>query len=148
MSLITSAQVSRAAPLTTSPLSIHSGAYRIVGADGLDPGGIQWERKSAGSPWVHGEYPVHQRKRNSRGAIRVKVTAATQSDLNSAKAALLDAFYQFQYDLTVVIDGQTYSWRCFAADATVGMADERWMNKNIEVNLMFDRLPTPLQGPI
>lgn len=148
MSLIDSAVISRAAPLTTTSLQLHSGNYRLLGANGLDPGGVQWDRKLVSSPWVHGEYPAHQKKRNSRGVVKVRITAGSQAALRAAQAELLDAFYQFQYTLTVVINSQSYAWTCFAADATIGMTDERWMNLNVEATFMFDRLPTPVQGPI
>lgn len=149
MPLISTATVSRAAPLTTTPLSLVTGAYQVAGADGLTPGGVTWDKKVASSPWVHGDRPVHQRKQQSRGSLKIRVTAANMSALTTAIGTLLDAFYQFEYQVSVTFEGTaTFTWRCYAADATVGMADERWMQHNVEVVLMFDRSPTPVAGAV
>ena len=147
MPLITAASITRAAPLNpTTPLSLNDSTYAIVGANGLDPGSVQWDKKVASSPWVHGERPVHQRKRQGRGTLVVRVKGSTTAALMTALGVLLDAFHQFEYQLSVTLDTEVVTWRCYAADSTVGMTDERWQQKNIEVTFIFDRSPVPIAG--
>jgi hypothetical protein len=98
-------------PLADLPLV--SADYDI---DFVGPGALAWQRVTVESKWVHGRFLVSARKDVEIMPLGVEVSGATAAGLDASTRALLDAFEQWSYDLTVVADGVSHTWRCEPAE--------------------------------
>lgn len=65
-------------------------------------------------PDIHGKELLSAVLEHTNLPLQVYATAATAADLRAAKVALMDAFGQFSYSVTVDVDGE--SWGMFSAD--------------------------------
>lgn len=111
--LVIAASVTRT-ELGLADLSLENpGSYRVVSAG---PGSVSWRRRVAASPYCHGEALVSAVKEEVTQALVVRVYGSTAADLNTKTAALLRAFDQFDYRLSLTIDGVTSTWACQPAN--------------------------------
>lgn len=141
--------------LSLPDLNINDGtAYEIVRAG---PGGMRWIRDWAVAPDVHGAQEVSRRLDITTIPLAVRVKATTMSSLNVRVAALIVAFSQPHYNLTITIDGQTSTWKCFAADITGSdssgsSGDGTWDKYSLAAHyrqvydLQVPRQPVPVAG--
>lgn len=111
--LTITASVSRDS-LGLADLNIDDGsAYELVTAG---PGLRRWVRDLAVAPAVHGAAQVSARMDLQVAPVSVRVLASTKASLDTRSAALVAAFSQLRFNLTITIDGGTETWKCFAAD--------------------------------
>lgn len=148
--LAISASITRS-ELLLAPLSLEvPGQYQIMRST-LGPGAISWRRQTASSPFVHGQVLVNAVKDVATSTLGVRVIGGSASSLWSRIDTLLRAFEQFSFDLTVALDGQTFTWRCQAADYSVGESgvfqDFHLRSLQQEVQFSIPRHPTPVAGP-
>ena len=116
MAFTVAGYVTRAA-LSLPNLSIESpGAYRIVSDD---PGSLAWRKAVATSPYQHGEFLVGAVKDVLTAILAIRCYGSSASELNANVAALLRAFEQFSYTLSVSIEGVESRWICEPADYSV-----------------------------
>lgn len=120
-----------------------SDGYRIEGEEGVEFGGLTWRRNMVTSPFVHGGFPVTQVKENSTLMLTIQVRGTSQADLGDKIAALVAAFSQFEYEVSITFDDEEWAYLCWAADIVVGAQDERMAQWNIPVKLSIPRSPTP-----
>lgn len=129
------------------PLNLEDpGTYRIVTAG---PGAVSWVRTEATSPYVHGATIVHARKELVVTPLAVRVYGATANQLHANIATLRAAFDQFRYQLTITIDGETYTWKCGPADYSPGRGDwDKFALMAHQQVYVFSipRDPTPVAG--
>lgn len=123
------------------------GTYRI--AD-LNVGGISWRRMTAKSPYQHGEFLIGAVKDAETGVISIRSYGSDVETLEANVAALLDAFSQFTYHVSVTIDGVVHEWSCEPADAA--MNQDQGFDKFAQEALQqlwtfrFPRSPIPIYG--
>jgi hypothetical protein len=129
-------------------LDLINDTYKIEGETGIEFGGRGWRRNMVDSPFVHGSYPVTQVMDNATVILSLQVRAASLAALETAIAAVVAAFSQFEYDLYLILDDTTWAWRCYAADIVVGSEDERMAQYNVNVRMSIPRAPIPLDGGI
>lgn len=144
------ASVTRA-ELSLSPLSLEvPNVYSII-RESLGPGSTGWRRQTATSAYVHGEVLVGAVKSITMASLGVRVYGNSMSVMVSRLNDLIRAFEQFTYDLTVTIDGSTFTWRCQPADYSVGdngnFQDHHLRAQQQEVHFSIPRHPTPVAGP-
>lgn len=104
-------------------------------------GTMTWNRQVVKSPYVDGEYLVNAAKGSIQEQFGVQVLAPSQGALQLAIQALIDAFTQFSYVLTVQQDDAVYRFTCQPADYTVDWTQERMMARKALVTFHFNRLP-------
>lgn len=118
----------------------------------LGPGSTSWRKEVVESPYTHGNTLVSAVKDIQNAPLGVRVRGSSAAQLDSRLDTLLDAFSQFSYYLSVVIDGETKVWLCEPADWSVGEDGEfnkfHLMAKIYEVSFDIPRQPVPTSGSI
>lgn len=97
------------------------GIYRIVS---VGPGPLSWRRERITSPYIHGESLVGAVKETAAMSLSIRVLGTSAASLNTRTATLLRAFEQFNYQLTLVLDGVIWTWDCQPADYAGGDGGE------------------------
>jgi hypothetical protein len=133
--------------LGLADLNINDQADYIIGSEMLGAM-VTWDRKVVSSPFVNGDVTVHRRRGNVAERFSVYVLAATQSEMQTNIKALIDAFNQHKFNLSITLDSTVYTYICEASDYQV-----EWMNTNffaLKVKVVFNliRQPIPLVGGV
>lgn len=126
------------------------GVYRVMD-DTLGPGSFSWRKQTVESPYVHGRTVVNAVKDVQIAPLGVLVYGSTQALLHTRMGALARAFEQWDYTMTVTIDGTVVGqWTCEAADYAVGgdgaFAGKSMLSKVQPMTFQIPRHPVPLQG--
>lgn len=130
-------------------LQLNDGDNYRVSAVGFDPGAVTHRTEYATSPYVQGGLLVNAVRDLVQGGLTVDIYADTHAELQTLIGDLVEAVSeQRTYDLHVVIEGQTYAWRCDRSDYSVGWVHERLHALVVPFTIQFNRDPNPIQGPI
>lgn len=137
--------------LSEADLSLEDpGKYSII-RDTLGPGAISWRRQTVTSAYVHGAVLVGAVKDTAVAPLGIRVIGSSDSSLMSRMSTLLAAFEQFTYNLSVTLNGQTWTWKCEPADYSVGdsgvFQDFHLRALQQEVRFSIPRHPIPVAGP-
>lgn len=132
-----------------SDLSLHvDGSYEIVAAG---PGAMSWRTVYVEAPYVDGSFLVAAAKGLVRAPLTIRVYGSSHTDLRNKIDALLRAFEQFSYQLTITIDGQSSTWDCMPADyAAQGTGEwdgDRLRQLHQDYTFQIPRQPNALAGP-
>ena len=109
-----------AASVTRTALSLadlnlfNPGSYEVEPPTG--PGQVTWRRQYATSPYVEGSSLVTAVRDQVSSTLVVRCFGASASALETNTAALIAAFSQFSYTLTLTWDGVSHVWACDPAD--------------------------------
>lgn len=103
-----------------------------------------WNRQTVKSPYVDGEFLVNATKGNVTDTFSVQVMGPSQSYMQAAINAAVDAFSQFSYLLTVIQDDASVTYTCMPADYTIDWSKERMWARQGLVTFQFPRLPQRL----
>lgn len=114
----------------------------------VSPGDKSWRRESATSPFTHGRTLIGATLDVELAEVMIRVKGTSMSHLDSNLAALLRAFEQFAYALTIVIDGVTWTWQCEPADYTLQLSKFHMMARIHEVTFTVPRNPIPTAGSV
>lgn len=133
--------------LGLADLVISSGAYRIV-SEGADFGPVTWRKQEATSIFMHGSIPVYQVKSGTVINLGVRVLGSSQSQLAANIDTLIKAVSQWTYNLSLSLEGTSYTWTCYSADYAVGGSGERFNLLDVDVRLVIPRSPIPIAGPV
>lgn len=113
--------------------------------------GVRHRRVTVQSPYVPGRALVGSVPDVVDSSLTVLVFGASHAELANRVGAVIAAFTQFTYVLTFTHDTAITSWRCEAADWTVGdqgVLDSAETRALVTpVSLVIPRSPTPLSGP-
>lgn len=94
--------------------------YRVI-TDSMGIGDVSHRRLTASSPWVPGEALIASVKEQVSMPLGIRVTGTTNATLKNNVVALINAFSQFSYTITVTLDSQTWGvYDCQPADFSVG----------------------------
>lgn len=99
-------------------LSADEGYY--VSRGGIGPGPSTKRRTYAESVFVPGQRLVHSVADQVEQTLRIRVQGTSLNDLFYKIELLNQAFAQFNYQLDVDVDGETFTWDCDEADIVVG----------------------------
>lgn len=108
--------------------------------DAIEP--VTWRREKVKSPYVDGEFLVTAVKETSGLSLRLIVQGTSLANLEANNKALVDAFSQFTYQVTI----GAHTWKCEPADYMVGL---KWQMHGFMVNpvtLLAPRHPVPVLG--
>lgn len=133
-------------PAALSLVNANNHEIRVDSLNLGQPGNIiEW----AESRFSDGGSPIAKRKGNAQGGMIVDCIGSTHTNCQSRIDELTDAFDQLYFDLSLVVDSTTYTWRLYAASAIgVGlMSPEHEYGYIAAVTLAFPRSPTPVAGP-
>lgn len=119
--------------------------YALAGPE-IMSGQVSWQRTQASSPWVDGEVTVARRRGNVMEPLTVYVAGTSQSNLNSNIKALIDAFVQDRYTLSITVGSQQHDWDCESADYSVKMNTVYEYSRYVPVTFSIMRRPSPLTG--
>lgn len=126
----------------------NAGSYRIVS---VGPGGTSWRREFVDSPDVDGAFLVAAAKGLTTAPLVIRVYSTSRTDQNNKVDALLRAFEQFSYQLTITIDGQAQTWDCMPADVAAMRSGEwdpiRIRARQQDYAFQIPRQPNALAGP-
>ena len=141
------AQITRAAPLTPTPLDLMSSGLEVADA-GWDTGRVVHKIVHASSIYVDGEVPVAIAKQNRKGTVKMWVKASSHSAIETLLQDLMPAFNQYSYNLSIVMDSVTYQWLCYRADYLVGFTREFAWGLACPVTFNMPINPLPSVGPV
>ena len=136
--------------LALADLNLNDGSnYKVIG---IGPGSLEWNRQYAGSPYVHGEVLVNAVKAQGNLPMSIRCKGTTQSAREANVAALCRALEQFVYNITLTIEGVTYTWQCDPADYSLDEKGEiskfHRLAKQTVVTAQVPRHPIPIAGSV
>ena len=111
-------------------------------------GNVQWNRTKVTSPFLDGEVTTQRTRQNVSEQIAVEIFAGSAAELQANTAALLAAFSQDSFVLTVTIAGTVYAYQCEAADAQTAWTGPRMMAHQGQVVFGVPRQPLALTGGV
>lgn len=116
---------------------------------GIEVGRLTWRKDVVTSPYVHGRFPVREVKDAVESKITIYVLGTDHATLSTNIGVLIGAFTeQYQYELQIIVEGQSYSWLCERADYEVAFATETFNAIFVPVSLSFYRSPIQVSGVI
>lgn len=128
-------------------LNLESGGYEIVA---VGPGGRSWRRSTVEGRYQHGRALIGAVLEQGALPLVVRVKGSSWSQVSNRAQALVDAFSQTSYTLTITIENVTNRWRCEPADIQIAGGDEfqkfHAMANQQEYVLSIPRDPIPLDG--
>lgn len=136
--------------LSLSTLDVSVTPYRIGGPDQLiDAGTVTHRNDWVRSPYLEGATLAGTVRDLVDGCtLDVDVVGADQAAIKTNVTALIAAFTQFVYVLTLSLDGSTWAWTCGPADYKVGPAEESNVYGLLcPVRFLFSRQPVASSGP-
>jgi hypothetical protein len=101
--------------LALDPLEIADGNPYYLSTQFLGSG-VAWDRQTVSSRWVDGEFTTSRRRGNVTEQVAVEIVAASTLALQLATQALIDAFTQDSFTMTITIDNREWAYLCEAAD--------------------------------
>jgi hypothetical protein len=134
--------------LSLANLEINDGVdYKIAGNEFLG-GQLAWEKSQVGSPFVEGKVTTHRVRQNVQEQISVEVYGSGTSDVQANAKALIEAFSQSSYTVTVSVDNQATVYNCEAADFRIEMTTPRYAASQLAVHFNVERKPLLVSGSI
>jgi hypothetical protein len=111
-------------------------------------GNVQWNRQKVSSPFLDGEVTTQRSRQSVAEQIAVEVFAGSAAELQTNTAALIAAFSQDSFTLTVTLAGTVYAYACEAADVQVAWTGPRMMAHQGQVVFSVPRQPVALVGAV
>lgn len=130
------------ADLNINDHSVYALAPGTMGAQ------VTWNRTTVSSPYLDDAVTVNRMRGKVNEAVIIEVLGVDQAALASNVDALIKAFSQDHYTLTIGIGSQTYAYRCEAADYQMTWTGPRFVARQVQVVFQVPRSPIPTQGPI
>lgn len=116
---------------------------------------VSWNRNQLTSPYMDGSFTASRQRQSVTEQIAVEVFgrstangAMSPTTLQANLAALIAAFNQDSFSLTLTLDGTTYSYEAEAADYQVSWVGPRFMARQVQVVFSLPRQPVPLAGGV
>lgn len=139
-----SAKVSRTL-LSLPDLELNDHADYYIGASFL--GAAQdWNRNQVGSPFLDGQVTTYRTRQMVTEPVQIEVPADNQTELTAKMTALVQAFLQSDYTITVVVGGSVLQYQCEAADFQVLWTTPRLVEHQGQATFQVPRQPNPLVG--
>lgn len=132
--------------LATLAFTPANGYY--IQRNGFGPGEVSHRKTYVESPYVIGQTMVHSVKDLATSSLTVRVQGTSHSDMIDKLETLCEAFEQFNYTLTIIIDGISYVYDCDTADYSIGdggNVDDLWLRSSTQL-VSFDIPHKPKQS--
>lgn len=149
--------VSASVSTQTSPLVLTNSPYALGAGDGtgpsnFSPGQVVYSRVWATSAYVAGAVQVWSVPGEVSASLKVWITetaAAGWPQMMTDLTALIDAFQQSAYVLSLDIGGQTFAWNCVNADYEIDdYPMEAVVGLQLGATFTIPRSPIPVSGPV
>lgn len=147
MAIQTDGTISRS-ELSLSPLAFTPVNGYYIQRNGFGPGEVSSRKTYVQSPYVIGQQLVHSVKDLMTSSLAVRVQGNSHSDMMTKLETLCKAFEQFNYTLTIVINGVSYVYSCDTADYSIGdngQLDDMWLRSDTQI-VTFDVPHKPKQA--
>jgi|SRR6184192_3654342 len=108
----------------------------------------QWNRTQVTSPFLDGSVTTQRYRQTVNEQLGVEVLGASQADLQAKLSALLGAFFQDSFTITITVDGTAYAYACEAADYQVNWNGPRFIAAQVQVVFSVPRSPAPVSGGV
>lgn len=134
--------------LDAEPLNLDDNINFRLGKQ-VSVGMLSWRKDAVTSPYVHGRFVVREVKDAVESKIMVYAIAPTHAILSENVGVVIAAFTeQYEYELRIKVENQSYHWRCERADYEVAFATETFNALILPVQFSFFRSPIPTAGVI
>lgn len=139
--------------ITRTELALSNLAFTPVNGyyiqrNGFGPGEVGNRSTFVESPYVIGKIQTHVVKDLQTSTLTIRVEGDDQEDLFDKMTELCEAFEQFNYTLTIIINGTTFTYSCYTADYAVGeggQLDDLMLRSNMQM-ITFDIPHQPKQS--
>lgn len=118
--------------------------YRV--ANEIMGGNVTWDRKTVSSPYVNGDVTIHRRRGNVSERFGIYVYGSNQTNLQNNVKALIDAFSQNSFTLSMTLDSVEWSYRCEASDYQIEWSNAHLFSNQVRVLFNLIRNPIPILG--
>lgn len=108
---------------------------------------VQWRRQAVTSPFIEGQYTVGRVRDVVTDKFAVQVLGADQATMFGNLQALLAAFNQDYFNLSITLDNQMLTFACEASVYTVDFSQERIWARQMLVTFDLRRQPISVNGP-
>lgn len=109
-------------------------------------GTVSWRRQTVQSPWVEGQFTVNAVRDQVEDKVVIEVMGGDQVTLQQNVQALIAAFSQSSFNITLQLDNAVNTYACEASDYTVDWTHTRWHNRQVQVSFSLRRSPVPVNG--
>lgn len=109
---------------------------------------VSWRRTTVKSPFVESEFTTNRVRNLVEDKFAVNVIGADQVTMANNITTLINAFSQDNFNLTVQLDAQPYTYACEASDYTMDWQIGRMHSLQTEIKFALRRSPVPINGPI
>jgi hypothetical protein len=114
--------------------------YIIAGPDFL--GGQQsWDRTQVSSPFADGEVTVNRRRQNVQENILLEVLGSSTADVHANAKAVVNAFSQDTFTITVSINSSSTVYECEASDYRIVTSSPRYAASQLQVSFTVPHKP-------
>lgn len=121
-------------------------AYIVSGGDLVFGATVTWRRQQVQSPFVDSKITTGRVLDIVQDKFAVDVMGPDHVTMASNVQALINAFSQSYFNLTVQFDAQPYTYACEASDYTMDWTVPRMYGLRTQVKFNLLRSPTALNG--
>lgn len=105
-----------------------------------------WNRVAVTSPWLDGDVTVNRTRQKVTESLQLEVLGESLAEMDANALAILDAFDQSDFTITVTVGGQAHTYECEAADRSVLWTGPRMISSQLQITFQVPRQPVPLAG--
>lgn len=133
--------------LGAEPLEINDHTtYRL--APGSMGGAVSWNNQRVSSPFMEGEATIFRTRGMVVEPVVVEVLGTDSQALRTNLNALVGAFIQDTFALSLTVDNVLFSYACEAADYQVSWVGPRFVARQLQVSFQVPRQPVPLNQAV
>ena len=107
---------------------------------------VSWNRQQVTGPFHDGAVTTYRSRQMVSEQIGVEVLGESPAQLNQNVAALLAAFSQDSFTMTVAIGLQQHEYACEASDYQLTWSGPRLVAQQLQVLFTVPRQPVTIQG--
>ncbi len=131
--------------LGLDPLDINDHSKYVLTTTILG-GSVAWQKNQVSSPYVDGDITITRRRPTVMEPFEVYVYGTNGSTLMSNTEALIDAFSQDSFSLSITINGATRQYACETADYTIEYTHTKFASHMCTVRFQLPRSPIATVG--
>lgn len=109
-------------------------------------GSVAWQKNQVSSPYVDGDITITRRRPTVIEPFEVYVYGTSGATLMTNTQALIDAFSQDSFSLSVTINGATRQYACETADYSLEYSHTKFASHMCTVRFQLPRNPIPTVG--
>jgi hypothetical protein len=127
-------------------LDINDHSNYIVAGPEFMGGQISWDRTQVSSPFADGAVTTMRKRGVVTENVAVEVLGDDTTEVQANVKALVQAFMQDSFIMSVSFDSAVSTYQCEASDYKIVTSTPRWAAKQVQVMFSVPRHPIPLTG--